>query len=116
MSKLSWSNFIDLHPTAHLVAGIVQEADVAMTPPRQLLALMNKLLSRLGLAGPYALTVDCQGMTPEIHCVFEREADAAKVAEALQASASSRYPGWASQRTFRLEPKTRRAIESVLKE
>jgi hypothetical protein len=74
--KTPWSNFIYQHPAAHLIAGIVPEEDVVAASPRRLILLLSKLLSRLGLSGSYALTVDRQNATPEIHCVFEHEIDA----------------------------------------
>jgi len=116
MPKLSWSSFIDRFPYAHLVAGVVPEEDLMAASPRELFGLMSKLLSRLRLIGHYALSIDRQGLTPQIHCLFEREADAGKVAGALQANVAARYPGWASQRTFCLDDKARQAIEAALKE
>jgi|SRR5215468_10918807 len=99
MPKRSWSKMMGCHPTAHFIAGIVPEEDVMAVSPRQLFGLISKLLTRLKLTALYAVTIDRQGRTPEIHCVFERELDAAKLAKALHAHVASRYPGWASQRT-----------------
>jgi hypothetical protein len=116
MPKLSWSKMMDRHPTAHFIAGVVPEEDVMAASPRQLFGLISKLLTRLRLTGVYAVTVDRQGQTPEIHCAFERESDVAKVAKALHADVVSRYPGWASQRTFRLDDKTRQTVVAALRE
>src|SRR5262245_16601497 len=110
MPRISWSRFVDSYPTGHLIAGIVPEEHVMAASPRELINVMSKLLSRLRLRGSYALTVDRQNMTPEIHCVFERELEVALVAQALEAHVASRYPGWVSQRTFRLDAEARRAI------
>ena len=61
---------------------------------------------------------------PLSKCSFDRrvwsgligDRSTTKLAGALQAHASRRHPGWASQRTFRLDAKVRRAIETALKE
>ena len=80
------------------------------------LGLMAKLIAGLAPKGSYALTVDPQGRTPEIHCVFEKETDALKVASTVGATATGRYPGWASQRTFLLDAYASRAIAAALLE
>jgi hypothetical protein len=59
-------------------------------------AFWPSLSAGLAPKGSYALTVDRQGRTPEIHCVFEKETDALKVASTVGATATGRYPGWAS--------------------
>jgi hypothetical protein len=86
MPKLSWSAFIELHPAAHLVAGVIPEEDVATVTARDNLALLAKLAKRLALTGQYAMTVDRRSGLPEIHCAFARETDAAKFAQALNAT------------------------------
>jgi hypothetical protein len=61
------------------------------------------------------LSIYREGRTPEIQCVFEKDADALKLAKAVGASAAGRYPGWASQRTFLLDDATRHGIAAALK-
>jgi len=78
------------------------------------LSLMTKLIAGLTPKGFYALTIDRQGRTPEIHCVFEKDTDALKVAKTVGATAAGRYPGWASQRTFLLDAYACRAIAAAL--
>ncbi len=46
MPKLSWSAFIELHPAAHLVAGVLPEGE-ATPDPRQALKLMTRLIAHL---------------------------------------------------------------------
>ena len=79
MPKVSWSAFIELHPAAHLVAGVIPEEDVATVTARDSLALLAKLAKRLSLTGQYAMTVDRRSGHPEINCAFARETDAGKV-------------------------------------
>ena len=52
---------------------------------------MTKLIDRLAPKGFYVLSIDRQGRTPEIHCVFENDADAQKLAQAVGARAAGRY-------------------------
>jgi hypothetical protein len=116
MPKLAWPTFIARHPAAHLVAGVMPESEPIKGEARLQLGLMAKLIARLALKGAYALTIDRQGRTPEIHCVFEKETDALKVASTVGVTATGRYPGWASQRTFLLDAYASRAIAATLLE
>jgi hypothetical protein len=68
---------------------------------------VTKLIARLAPKGLYALSIHRQGRTPEIHCIFEKDADALKLAKAVGATDAGRYPGWASQRSPRSSPETR---------
>jgi hypothetical protein len=115
MPKVSWSAFMERHPAAHLVAGVLPEDGAATSNARPQLNLMAALIARLAPTGLYALSVERQGRTPEIHCVFENDADALKLAQAVGASPAGRYPGRASQQTFLLDDATRRGIASALK-
>jgi len=114
MPKLSWSAFIERHPAAHLVAGVIPEEDVATVTARDSLALLAKLAKRLALTGQYAITVERRSGLPEIHCAFARETDAARFAQALNATGVGRYPGWASQRQFGLDTEAIKTIAKVL--
>src|SRR6266478_3456020 len=113
MPKLSLSAFIERHPAAHLVAGVMPESERITAGGRLQLNLMTKLIAGLAPKGFYALTIDRQGRTPEIHCVFEKDSDAQKLAQAVGAGAAGRYPGWASQRTFLMDDATRRGIAAA---
>jgi hypothetical protein len=113
--KVSWSDFLQRHPAAHLVVGVFPEDEAATSNARPQLNLMAKLIARLEPKGLYAVSVERQGRTPEIHCVFEKDADAQKLAQAVGASAAGRYPGWASQRMFLMDDATRRGIAAALK-
>ena len=114
MPKLSWSAFIERHPAAHLVVGVIPEQDVATVTVGDSLALLTKLAKRLALTGQYAMTVDRRSGLPEIHCAFARENDAARFAQALNATGVGRYPGWASQRQFGLDTEAIKTIAKVL--
>ena len=86
MQKVSWSAFLERHPAAHLIVGVLPEDEAATSNARPQLNLLAALIARLAPKGLYALTVDRQGRTPEIHCVFEKDTDALKVAQAVGAS------------------------------
>jgi hypothetical protein len=47
MPKVSWSAFMERHPAAHLVAGVLPEGDSAAGNARPRLNLMAKLIARL---------------------------------------------------------------------
>ena len=87
---------------------------MATVTVRDSLALFAKLAKRLALTGQYAMTVDRHSGLPEIHCAFARETDAARFAQALDATGVGRYPGWASQRQFGLDTKANKTIAKVL--
>ena len=76
MPKIAWSAFIDRFPAEHLVVGVVPKEEGGGAKLRHRLELLARLLGRLGLNGSYALVIDREGATPEIHCAFEREVDA----------------------------------------
>ena len=115
MPKVSWSALMERHPAAHLIVGVLPEDEAATSNARPQLNLLAALIARLAPKGLYALAIDRQGRTPEIHCVFEKDADALKLAKAVGASAAGRYPGRASQQTFLLDDATRRGIAAALK-
>jgi hypothetical protein len=81
MPKLSWPAFVDRHPAAHLVAGIIPEGDPVATNSRWALNLVGKLIARLAPTSLYALSIQRQGRTPEVHCVFEKDNRCAQASE-----------------------------------
>ena len=73
-----------------LVAGVLPDDEVATSNARPQFNLMSALINRLAPKGLYALSVDRQGRTPEIHCVFATEVDALKRAATPVGEASAR--------------------------
>jgi hypothetical protein len=53
-------------------------------------------------------------VTRQVLKLMTREIDARRIADALGARIAGRYPGWASQRTFRVDAKARKAIAAAL--
>jgi hypothetical protein len=114
MQTLAWFVFIDQHPAAHLVAGVIPDEQVASANTRNSLALLAKLAKRLELKGKFAMTVERRSGRPEIHCAFEKADDATKFARAVDARDTSRYANWASQRQFGLDAAAVTTITKVL--
>jgi hypothetical protein len=57
-------------------------------------------------ASYYATTVVREAGRPEVHLAFEDKGDARKLADAVEAKATTNYPGWATEWTFQLEGAT----------
>ncbi|MDQ1453759.1 MAG: hypothetical protein QOK38_3625 [Acidobacteriaceae bacterium] len=114
MPMLAWGDFLNRNPAAHLVIGDVVAEGGAVTP--QELDCLNRLLvqmiGRLSPTGAFAV-VPKDGR-PEIHCAFEEETDADRLAQAVNATAISGHGGWPTQRFFLLDGPTRRAIQAAL--
>lgn len=105
---------MDRFPAGHLVIGLVPEELVAGGTAHPYLELLTRLLARLVSNGLYALAASGKSGRLEIHCVFEREIDARRFAEAVSASIIVRLPGWKSQREFLLDRNAVRMIERIL--
>ena len=105
MSRVPWHLFQDRQRRAHLVVAVIALPDGP--PGGDELAAAQSVLTRLvkkyKLTGDYAATVVRDTGRPEAYFAFEDEADAAKLAAILKAKVTRRYPGWATQRVFRLD-------------
>jgi hypothetical protein len=99
-------------PSAHLVVGIV--GPVGSRHDRMLGRLFEQLIEVQGARGAYGVGEIQDGDHLALHCAFQCKADADRFAAALQATAVSRYPGFASQRQFLVSPAVLRAISSVV--
>ena len=101
---LSWSNFVVRHPGGHLiVASISTDGDQKATAlrVRSLKTQLGRLLGQLGLDGDYATMTERANGCAEIHTGFEKGADADRLARTVQATATGRYPTWASPAALR---------------
>jgi len=74
-----------------------------------------QLLAAINLKRNWAVTVIDEPTGNAVHSAFEAEADAGKLADVLLARTIGQYPGWASQRSFRLDANTRKAISAGLR-
>jgi hypothetical protein len=86
------------------VVGVVAQADgpAGGDELNAVQYLLNRLVRQQRLGGDYAATVLRDAGRPEVYFAFVEEADARKFGDAVQAEASERYSGWASQRVFDL--------------
>lgn len=110
MPQLSWTKMMTEHPAGHLVVGIL-DGESASQPT----SLVSQLLARSKVKGNYAVEVVTKDSVPEVQSVFAEEEDANNFAEAIGAKVVGRHPGWATQRTFRLDSELCEEIFSALK-
>ena len=115
MPKVPWLAFRNDHPSAHLVAASVPTATlVGSTDLKIAQADLGRFIKKLAPAGDYATSIVREAGRPEVYLAFADEADARKLADALQAKATRRYAGWASQRAFHLDAATLSAMNAGL--
>jgi hypothetical protein len=98
------------HPAGHLVVGIVDGESAA-----QPASLVSQLLQRSKIKGDYAVEAVTKDSVPQVQSVFAEEEDADQFAKAIGAELVGRHPGWATQRTFRLDSDLCEEISSALK-
>lgn len=107
-----YQELVDKFPNPHLVVATVR-ARSALQPGKQLL---TRLLEALKPKGDYALGVVPDGDHFAVHCVFEREDDAVKLAMAVWATRVDRDAGFATRRAFLLNQEAHETIKIVLAE
>jgi hypothetical protein len=108
MSRVPWPKFLHRQPQAHLVVGVVVQAEgpVGGDELNAVRNLLNRLVRQQKPSGDYATTVIRDTGRPEAWFAFVDESDARKFGDAVQAEATDRYSGWASQRAFDLPGST----------
>ena len=104
MSRVPWHLVQDRQPRAHLVVGVVAQAEgpVGGDELNTVLNLLGRLVRQQKPGGDYAATVVRETGRPEVHFAFVDEADARRFGDAVQAETTDIYSGWASQRAFDL--------------
>jgi hypothetical protein len=105
---------VDAFPKAHLVVGIV--GPVGRHHDWTLAPLFELLIEAQGALGTYDVGEIQDGDHLALHCAFQLKTDADRFAAALQATTVGRYPGFASQREFLINPIMIKAISHVLQE
>jgi hypothetical protein len=107
MSRVPWHLFQDRQPQAHLIVAAVAQAagPVGGDELSDVQLVLKRLVTNQKPAGDYigAATVVREAGRPEVYLAFDDEGDARKFAAAVKAKATGSYPGWASQRAFRLD-------------
>jgi hypothetical protein len=115
MSRVPWHIFKDRNPRAHLVAASVRAAEpVGGSDLKIALTILQRLIKKLAPSGDYATSIVRDTGGPEVHLAFESELDARKLADAVQADATHRHAGWASERAFQLDAASLEAMTSGL--
>jgi hypothetical protein len=116
MSRVPWHLIQDRQPRAHLVVGVVVQAEgpVGGDELNTVLNLLGRLVRQQKPGGDYAATVVRDTGRPEVHFAFVDEADARKFGDAVQTETTDTYPGWASERAFDLPSEKLASLEASL--
>lgn len=114
MSSLSWPAFLKNFPHGHLVVAVAVDVgadEIGSRRLRGLRDLLRQVIGSLPTSGAFALTVSRAAGFPQILCAFETEADAGRLAALARAEPAEDFPGFATQRVFRLDT----GLEAVLR-
>lgn len=117
MSSLSWPAFVKSFPQGHIVAAVAVDVgadEIGSRRLRGLRDLLHRVNGRMASKGAFALTVSRAAGFPEILCAFEAQADADALAELGHAESTDRYPGFATQRVFRLDATLEASLQASL--
>jgi hypothetical protein len=116
MSRVPWHQFQDWQLQAHLVVGVVAQAEgpVGGDELNEVQYLLNRLARQQKLGGAYAATVVRETGRPEVYFAFVEETDARTFGDTVQAEATDRYSGWASERAFDLPSEKLASLEASL--
>jgi hypothetical protein len=118
MSKVSWSRMLKRQPAGHLVVGLMPRSGApdraALDQSQQRVVLLARLLGGLGLKGMYAMQMQEGRSGLDVHCAFEKRADADKLVAAIGSLGPARAPGWESERSFRFDDAACAAIGAAL--
>ena len=116
MSRVPWPEFLHRQSQAHLVVGVVAPAErpVEGDELKEVQNLLNRLVRQQKPSGDYAATVVRETGRPEVYFAFVEKADARKFGDTVQAEATDRYSGWASERAFDLPSEKLTNLEASL--
>ncbi len=118
MSSLSWPSFLKNFPHGHLVVAVAVDVgadEIGSRRLRGLRDLLHRIIGSLALSGAFALTVSRAAGFPQILCAFETEADAEAFAALAKSEPAEGFPGFATQRIFRLDMLLEMALRASLK-
>lgn len=117
MSNLPWPAFLKNSPQGHIVAAVAADVgadEIGSRRLRGLRDLLYRVSGRMASNGAFALTVSRAAGFPEILCAFEALADADALAELGHAESTDRYPGFATQRVFRLDARLEAFLQASM--
>jgi hypothetical protein len=117
MRSMSWPAFLKHYPQGHLVVAVAADVgadEIGSRRLRGLRDLLHRVIARMASNGGFALTVSRAGGFPEILCGFELQTDADALAALSDVRPTDRYPGFATQRLFRLDAAMEAALRAGL--
>ena len=117
MRSMSWPAFLKKHPQGHLVVAVAVDVgadEIGSRRLRGLRDLLHRVISGMRSDRGFALTVSRATGFPEILCGFEAQTDADALAALSSSHPTDRYPGFASQRLFRLGSTMEAALHAGL--
>ena len=116
MSRVPWHQFEDRQLQAHLVVGVLAQAEgpAGGDELNAVQNLLNRLVRQQKPGGDYAATVVRDTGRPEVYFAFVDEADARRFGDAVQAQTTDTYSGWASERAFDLPSEKLASLEASL--
>jgi hypothetical protein len=117
MSSLSWPAFLKNYPQGYLVVAVAVDVgadEIGSRRLRGLRDLLHRVMGRMASNGAFALTVSRAAGFPEILCGFEAQTDADVLAELGHTESTDRYPGFATQRVFRLDAPLEASLQASL--
>jgi hypothetical protein len=112
MARKTWLRMLSEHPSSHLI--VARPVETSIEETARLLNLLDRLIDRMQPRGAYASTVMKVKGIEAIHCAFEHEREAARMAGTMQAHPITRYVGWSTQAAFDLDPALASAIARAL--
>lgn len=111
MPQKTYGDLTKQLPGGDLVVGKVEHASRLQVSDESVI----NLIATFGCKGDWATGQILDGNGRAVHCVFVRKDDADRLAAAVEATDIDRYPGFSSQREFRLDTKGRRSITRALR-
>ena len=118
MPQATWDRLAKDADTLHLVVGALPAAKAGERSVRRRDTYREELMGRLVAAlrprGRWALTSVGDASGSEVRVAFNRRSDAERVAVVVDARATGRYEGWASQRRFIFDEATEHKVEKLL--
>jgi hypothetical protein len=112
MARKTWLRMLSEHPSSHLI--VARPVETSAEEMARLLNLMDRLIDRMQPRGSYASTLMMVKGIEAIHCAFEHQREAARMAGTMQARPISRYIGWSTQAAFDLDCVLAAAIAKAL--
>ena len=116
MPMRSYFDLVDEFPRSYLIVGVVGPMPATLPPYAGPAVLLERLIEAQRPKGAWAVAPIQDGSLFALHCVFQLEGDADRLARAVLAQGIGCYPGFNSQREFRFDRAMQKAVRDALKE